>query len=61
MKLTERIYNHDLGHELHLDETEAGLRVTAVDENDEMVVLTLDDNGVRKLKNALARYEKRKP
>lgn len=54
----ERIFCKDHLTEIHLQETEEGLELTA-DVGDQDTTVVLDDTAVRKLRLALQRYERR--
>jgi hypothetical protein len=57
MTMTERIFAIDLGTELDLQMTEAGLEVTA-DNGDQDTTVVLDLSHIRLLRLALVRAEK---
>lgn len=61
-RIAERVYDHDHIRLLHLDETKAGVEIVFghLDPNySGEPSLTLDLDGVRKLRLALARYERK--
>lgn len=59
MSFTERIWATNYTTVIHLQETEEGLELTA-DVGDEETTVVLDSDGVRNLRLALTRYERKK-